>query len=134
MTDSSLKPTSCLSHGVASLGEQSQAVCSTKFRDSAAGDTITSSLMQIREDDRGQRFGSPRRVHSVASKPGTSSGKSGGRKRQGGSQVAPQMVFECLQKDSRKGSIVKETELEEESDEEDSESEGMSFPHCNCRL
>lgn len=131
MTDSSLKPMSCLSHGLASFGEQSQAVCLTKFKDSAAGDTYASSLMQIREEEDQRRDGGQVRTvphphpHTKAS---TSQGKSGG-----GKQVPrnPNEGFECLEKVSRGKSVVNEPEFLSDSDEDDSESEGTLILRCS---
>lgn len=124
MTDSSLKPMSCLSHGLASFGEQSQAVCSTKFKDSAVGDTYASSLMHIREEgDQRRDENLVRQVqkHSHA-KSGTSQGKSGHGKHVVRNASAG---FECLEEGSYGRSRVKEPEFDSEEEDDESESEGM---------
>lgn len=127
MTDSSLKPMSCLSHGLASGGEQSQAV-STRFRDSAGGETFTSSLQVVREQDGGKMVvDSPVKINLTTTRSGTSIGRSEGRKSGARAQLPPEKVFECLEKDSRGKSKVTEPEFIEESEDEDSESEGMPF-------
>ncbi|KAG0621716.1 hypothetical protein M758_3G043400 [Ceratodon purpureus] len=122
-TDSSLKPMSCLSHGLASGGEQSQAV-STRFRDSAGGETFTSSLQVVREHDGGKMVvDSPVKINLTTTRSGTSIGRSEGRKSGARAQLPPEKVFECLEKDSRGKSKVTEPEFIEESEDEDSESE-----------
>ena len=74
MRDSSLKPLSCLSHGLVSLGEQSQVVCSTKVKDSAAdvGDTITSIVQVWKENKLNMEFGVQPKKHSTLLKSGAS--------------------------------------------------------------
>ncbi|KAG0619907.1 hypothetical protein M758_4G174300 [Ceratodon purpureus] len=122
-TDSSLKPMSCLSHGLASGGEQSQAV-STRFRDSAGGETFTSSLQVVREHDGGKMVvDSPVKFNLETTRSRTSIGRSEGRKSGAQAQLPPEKVFECLEKDSRGKSKVTEPEFIEESEEEDSEPE-----------
>lgn len=124
MTDSSLKPMSCLSHGLASFGEQSQAVCSTKFGNSAAGDTYESSLMQIKEDEdvRREKMSTVRKVPITQTKSGMSQGRSSGSKQH---RANPETVFECLEKVSRSKAVVQEPEFEENSEDEESDSEGI---------
>lgn len=131
IADSSLKPMSTLSHGVASFGEQSQAVCSTRLRDSAAGETFTCSLLQIREEEnRKTVVDSPQKIHVTATKSGGKFGRVDGRKRQRQAQLPPHTVYECLVEDSRGKSKAMEPELNDDSDEEDSESGGMPFESC----
>ena len=128
IADLSLKPMSTLSHGVASFGEQSQAVCSTRLRDSAAGETFTSSLFQIREEEnRKTVVDSPQKVHVTATKFGGKLGRFDGRKRDTEAKLPPQAVYECLVEDSRGKSKAMEPELNDESEEEDSESGGKPF-------
>ena len=126
VADSSLKPMSTLSHGLGSFGEQSQAVCSTRLRDSAGGETFTSSLMHIREEENQITVvDSPEKVKNASTRSGTSIGRADGRKHLPHAQPHPEKVFECLVEDSRGKSKVVEPEFVESSDEEDSEEEGM---------
>ena len=125
MIDSSLKPAPCLLHGLASLGEQSQAVCSTKLHDSVVGDTNTSSLQQIRQEKTPKMLFSPQpRVYPTATKSGASQGTSGVQKRTPQAHLPPERVFECLDMGSRGKGTVKELELLQDSDDDDSDSEG----------
>ena len=125
MTDSSLKPAPCLSHGLASLGEQSQAVCSTKLHDFAVGDTNTSSLQQIRQEKMLKMLFSPQpRVYPTTTKSGASQGTSGVQNRTPQAHLPPEKVFECLDTRSHGKGIVKEPELLQDSDDDDSDSEG----------
>ena len=126
MTDSSLKPVSCLSHGLASFGEQSQAVCSTKLRDSIVGNTNTSSLQQIRQEKTPKMlFSLQPRVYPTATKSGASQGTSRAQKQMPQAHLPPKRVFECLDKGSHGKGIVKEPELLQDSDDDDSDSEGI---------
>ena len=100
MTDSSLKPDPCLSHGLASLGEQSQAVCSTKLHDSAVGDTNTSSLQQIRQEKTPKMLFSPQpRVYPTATKSSASQGTSGMQKQTPQAHLPPERVLSALTRD-----------------------------------
>ena len=125
ITDSSLKPASCLSHGLASLGEQSQAVCSTKLHNSAVGDTNTSSLQQIRQEKTPKMLFSPQpRVYPTAMKSGASQGTSGVQRRTPQAHLPPERIFECLDTGSRGKGTVKEPELLQDLDNDYSDSEG----------
>ena len=125
MTDLSLKLASCLSHRLASLGEQSQAVCSTKLHDCAMGDTNTSSLQQICQEKMPKMLFSPQpRVYPIATKLGASQGTSRVQKRMPEAHLPLERVFECLDKGSRGKGTVKEPELLQDSNDDDSDSEG----------
>ena len=65
--------------------------------------------------------------------PKQSGGKQGrvdGKKRETKAQLPPQRVYECLVEDSSRKSKAMEPELNDDSDEEDSESGGMPFQSC----
>ena len=125
MTDSSSKPVSCLSHRLASLGEQTQAVCSTKLHDSTVGDTNTSSLQQIHQEKTPKMLFSPQpRVYPIAMKSGASQGTSRVQKRTPQAHLPPERVFECLDTGSCRKGTVKEPELLQDSDDDDSDNEG----------
>ena len=90
------------------------------------GDTNTSSLQQIcQEKTLKMLFSLQPRMYPTATKSGASQGTSGVQKRTPQAHLPPKRVFELLDKESRGKGIVKEPELLQDSDDDDSDSEGI---------